>query len=143
MNGSRPSPLFPAWFLSRRICSKVRTLIPSVYRARLRVHFELYGCLRCGRKNREYFSNGLCCPCSIRMTEQLARCDRILAKRSAEAVSPIPNEMVKRVADARSILADLRRSRYCGKKTRREAGAPTPLMLSVRSGKEPPGLRWA
>ena len=53
------------WFLPKDIFLEIRRLLPSAQLLKLRYYFEDYGCLKCGRANVMYRSNGLCENCSI------------------------------------------------------------------------------
>lgn len=53
------------WFLPKDIFLEVRRLLPSSQLLKMRYYFEDYGCLRCGRSDVLYRSNGLCEKCNI------------------------------------------------------------------------------
>lgn len=53
------------WFLPKRIAKAVTTLLPQDYRSRLQDYFEDYGCMRCGRTDKPYKSNGMCKECVL------------------------------------------------------------------------------
>lgn len=42
--------VLPHWGLSRETFAKLKAVVPRSYFARMRVYFELYGCLVCRRR---------------------------------------------------------------------------------------------
>ena len=113
-SGSLGGGDLPHWGLSRETFAKLSAIVPRSYFERMRVYFELYGCLVCRRRREAYFSSGMCRRCTVRVQDRLRRCVRVLAKRQSEAVQPVSNEMVFRVRSARALLADLKATRPIG-----------------------------
>src|SRR6266702_266767 len=109
-NGLNDTLILP-WFLSRNTHRKVHELLPQVYHKRFYKYFQLYGCIRCRCKNRLYYSNGLCRNCSSILSARLRRCDRIMADEYRDATIPLQNPMSNRITCARSLLADLARTK--------------------------------
>jgi hypothetical protein len=76
--------LLQPWFLSSRVARAMRSLLPPDFRSRLRDYFNDYGCLRCGRQDVIYRSNGMCSPCLGLIIGRLERC---ADRRSSERLS--------------------------------------------------------
>lgn len=57
--------LLQPWFLPKRMARAMRSLLPPDFRQRLHDFFDDYGCMRCGRKDVPYQSNGMCGKCII------------------------------------------------------------------------------
>jgi hypothetical protein len=55
--------LFQPWFLSKRVQSAVRSLVPPSFRTRMRDFFDDYGCMICSSDER-YEANGMCLRCN-------------------------------------------------------------------------------
>lgn len=53
------------WFLPIEIYRAIRRLLPYIHLFKMRYYFEDYGCLKCGKKNVMYQSNGLCESCGV------------------------------------------------------------------------------
>jgi hypothetical protein len=60
-------PFFRPKVLSDAILRELRV----DQRAKWRHFFDSFGCLRCRRKDRTHFSNGMCAPCSVCVRQQL------------------------------------------------------------------------
>jgi hypothetical protein len=64
--GSPEDELFlQPWFLSEAQYLAVRRILPPSQMLKMRYYFDDYGCLKCGKLNTLYGSNGLCRNCSI------------------------------------------------------------------------------
>lgn len=127
------SSLVLPWFLSRKTHRKVHELLPQIYRKRLHKYFQLYGCIRCQRKNRLYYSNGLCRNCSSLLSARLHRCDRLMADEYREATMPPQNLMLNKISSARSLLADLTRTRSRFGRHENRSHQPEPITLHIKS----------
>lgn len=55
--------LLQPWFLTRPVAFAIQNLIPQDFRFKMRDFFVDWGCLRCGRRNVLYGTNGLCIGC--------------------------------------------------------------------------------
>lgn len=53
------------WFLSEPEYMAIRRILPPSQMLKMRYYFDDYGCLKCGKLNALYASNGLCRNCSI------------------------------------------------------------------------------
>ena len=53
------------WFVSKQTFLAIRRLLPSSQLLKMKYYFEDYGCLRCGKSNVVYRSNGLCRSCTV------------------------------------------------------------------------------
>jgi hypothetical protein len=127
--------VLPHWGLSRDVFAKLRAVVPRSYFDRMRVYFELYGCLVCQSKKGPYFSCGMCRRCSVRVRDRLGRCVRVLAKRQSQNVEPISTGMATKIRSARSLLADLRVPRAIGSR-RGVAACAAPRMIMLRLADE-------
>jgi hypothetical protein len=65
--------LFQPWFLSRRTASTIRWLVPPDYREKMHDYFDDYGCMRCGRLDVPYRSNGMCQRCGKNIYDKVRR----------------------------------------------------------------------
>lgn len=128
----------PPWFLSREAFNKVNAVVPRGYFARMRLYFDLYGCLVCGNKHEGYFSSGMCVRCSVRTRCRLQRCDREIVKRESPTFESTRLELVNRIRSARQILADLKGRAKSGKNGPLSSGA---LPRVVTIGLESKGAR--
>jgi hypothetical protein len=92
------------WFLPQSTALAIRRLLPPEHRHRMRFYFDDYGCLKCGKTNVTYGSNGLCKLCMQQVKLRLF----FAVKRRWTAASPdnLPRTF-KRVADAQRLLKDL------------------------------------
>ena len=48
------------WFLPVEVYRAIRRVLPYIHLFKMRYYFEDYGCLKCGKKNALYQSNGFC-----------------------------------------------------------------------------------
>ena len=53
------------WFLSEAEYLAVRRILPPSQMLKMRYYFDDYGCLKCGKLDAIYGSNGFCRSCSI------------------------------------------------------------------------------
>jgi hypothetical protein len=106
--------LLQPWFLPAHISRIVRWLVPADYRQRMQDCFDDYGCLRCGRLNVPYKSNGMCQTC---MSLVFGRLQQSLNKRSNKRLSKrYGHELLAKAAQARKILKGV--SRPGGRKSK-------------------------
>ena len=63
--------MFQPWFLPFRIARAISSLLPADYRKRMRDCFDDYGCMRCGRLEVPYQSNGMCSRCVENVTRRI------------------------------------------------------------------------
>lgn len=126
----------PPLGLPREAFIKVCAIVPKAYYARMRLYYELYGCLVCRTKEKGgYFSGGMCVSCSVRVRDRLKRCGRVLAKREGERIEPVRLELVNRIRSARKILADLRGKAKPGNKGPLSVGAAPRVVILGLEGK--------
>ena len=107
------------WFLPLRTAIAIRTLLPREHRHKMRLYFEDYGCLKCGKKQVRYGSNAMCKSCvqSVKLKMLFAVKRRWRANHETE---PAPRTF-KRAVEARKLLADLApTSRRSGKNERQQ-----------------------
>jgi hypothetical protein len=92
------------WFLSRQTAFEVKRILPPEHRHKMRFYFEDYGCLRCGKRDVQYGSNGLCKSCMQQVKLRLF----FAIKRRWTAANPENRpQTFKRMADAQRLLKDL------------------------------------
>ena len=53
------------WYLPRETFLAIRELLPSAQLLKMRYYFDDYGCLKCGKLDVGYSSNGMCARCAI------------------------------------------------------------------------------
>jgi hypothetical protein len=87
------------WFLSKRDYMAVRRILPPSQMLKMRYYFDDYGCLKCGKLDALYASNGLCRSCSIIVR---ARVVLALKRRFKKVGAKVPKEPFERYL--RSIL---------------------------------------
>lgn len=65
------------WFLPKDVYLEIRRLLPYIHLLKMRYYFDDYGCLKCGKKEALYQSNGFCETCGVtirqRMKQSLVR----------------------------------------------------------------------
>jgi hypothetical protein len=61
------------WFLPREVYSAVRRLLSYIHLMKMRYYFDDYGCLKCGKKENLYMSNGLCETCGVTIRHRMER----------------------------------------------------------------------
>ena len=99
---------FPPWFLKKSTMRKIEGLLPYYYHKRLRFYFDLYGCIRCNRKDVLYACSGLCCSCQGMINERLRRSDKVM-KQLYDCGPGLPSALfLKRLTTARVLLNDFR-----------------------------------
>jgi hypothetical protein len=59
------------WFLPKDVYLEIRRLLPYIHLLKMRYYFEDYGCLKCGKKNALYQSNGLCETCGVTIRQRM------------------------------------------------------------------------
>ena len=77
------------WFLSRCDYMAVRKVLPPSQMLKMRSYFEDYGCLKCGKLDALYGSNGFCRGCSIIVR---ARIVLALRRRFKKVGAKVPKE---------------------------------------------------
>jgi hypothetical protein len=92
------------WFLPLKTAFAVKRIVPPEHRHKMRFYFDDYGCLKCGKGNITYGSNGLCKGCMQQVKLRLF----FAIKRRWTAASPdnLPRTF-RRMADAQRLLKDL------------------------------------
>jgi len=101
---------FPPWFLTKSTMRKIEGLLPYYYHKRFRFYFDLYGCIRCSRKNVVYACSGLCAGCQVTINSRLKTTDRAM-RRQYQAGPVLPSAVfLKRLTTARELLKDFRTS---------------------------------
>jgi hypothetical protein len=96
------------WFLSVETAHAIRNLIPAAHHHKMLAYFEDYGCLKCGKSDVRYASNGMCNSCvqSVKLKLLFA-----IKRRWHRSEPAIPSRTFNRVTQARELLADLRSKR--------------------------------
>jgi hypothetical protein len=97
------------WFFSFETAHVIRKLIPGAHRRKMLAYFEDYGCMRCGKSEVRYGSNGMCKVCvqNVKLKMLLA-----IKRRWKPSEQEMPPRTFSRAAQARELLADLRPKFY-------------------------------
>jgi ribosomal protein S14 len=99
--------LLEPWFLPFKATRVILSSLPPNYRRRLRDVFDDYGCLRCGRSDVVYASNGMCRQCLMLVVHRLRTC---AMRRSKERTARrYGKEFMAKATQARKLLSDIRR----------------------------------
>jgi hypothetical protein len=93
------------WFLSIETTHAIRKLIPAEHRRKMLAYFEDYGCMKCGKSDVRYGSNGMCKPCVQSVKLKMLFAIKHRWKKTEHAMT---SRTFDRVAQARELLADLR-----------------------------------
>jgi hypothetical protein len=93
------------WYLPLQTAIAIRVLLPAEHRHKMRFYFEDYGCMKCGKKEVRYGSNGLCKICVQQV--KLKMLFAIKRRWRKQNPSELPVRTFKRVAEARRLLRDL------------------------------------
>jgi hypothetical protein len=97
--------LLQPWFLTKKTTRAIRSLLPPDFRQRLHDYFDDFGCLRCGRDNLIYRSNGMCGACFMLVFNRLqASARRRLKERPSRQYGP---DFVAKADRARNLLRGL------------------------------------
>jgi hypothetical protein len=62
---SKDAVFLQPWFLPVEVYREIRRLLPYIHLFKMRYYFEDYGCIKCGKKNVMYQSNGFCESCGV------------------------------------------------------------------------------
>lgn len=96
------------WFIPRETYATLRTLLPSVTLLKMRYYFQDYGCIRCGRFEVLYGSNGFCERCSGLIRARTIRAMQRRLKQAGVACDARATTIfTDRMADAERLLAGL------------------------------------
>jgi len=66
--------MFHPWFLPRSTQRAIMRLVPREFYWKMRDYFNLYGCLKCEKRNVIYGGNGMCHACHANVTAKLKQC---------------------------------------------------------------------
>jgi hypothetical protein len=110
----------------------IERLLPAGYHQRLRLYFDMYGCLRCLQKDVIYGGNGFCFRCLHGVEKRLKKVDEELRARLPDP-PPDPNEAYLRPYNsARKLLADLViKSVGSSRKRKPEPKSPAQIYLKL------------
>lgn len=97
----------PPFFLTMKLRRSIERLLPSEHHQRLHLYFDIYGCIRCSRKDVVYGSNGLCNSCLGTIGKRLRKVDNELRARSPEAPPDLNDAYLRPYRSARQLLADM------------------------------------
>lgn len=93
------------WYLTRKLAIRITKMLPRSHTHKMRMYFEDYGCLKCGKKKVMYGSNGFCARCKDKVMHQMLFTIR-------RHFQPSPLELIdrgtKEVRDAWSLLKEFR-----------------------------------
>lgn len=93
------------WFIPKETYSQIRSLLPSIHLSKMRYYFEDFGCLRCGKTDVCYGSNGFCEACSVLVRGRVVRSLQRRLKRAGvpHEVKPI-SVFTDRMIEAQRLL---------------------------------------
>jgi hypothetical protein len=95
------------WFLPKSVYTAIRRLLPGIHLAKMRYYFDDYGCLRCGKKESLYGSNGLCETCNVVIRYRVAKClQRRLKKAGVTSPQALSYDFADQGQLARRLLRD-------------------------------------
>jgi hypothetical protein len=96
------------WFIPKEIYYQIRSLLPSVHLAKMRYYFEDFGCLRCGKNDVYYGSNGFCELCSGLIRGRVKRAlQRRLKQAGVKSDLKTISIFTERMTEAQRLLADI------------------------------------
>jgi hypothetical protein len=96
---------FPPWFLEKKVLKKVRGMLPDYYHKRLRYYFDVFGCIRCGRKDVIYSCGGLCLGCQWTINNRLKKSDKEMKRHYGASERRLPSaQFLKRYTTAQELL---------------------------------------
>ncbi len=106
--GSPEDELFlQPWFVPKAVYAEIRKILPPSQMLKMRYCFDDYGCLKCGKLNALYGSNGFCRPCSILIRARVVLALKRRFKRLGVQVSNEPFEAYLRTLFGRKPNAKL------------------------------------
>lgn len=113
----RKAPLFvpiprgtqslPPLFLTNKLRKTIGRLLPPEHHRRLRLYFEIYGCIRCSRNQVLYGGNGICMLCLHTIQKRLRKVDQRLHSTPPQLSPDWRGEYLRPYDAARQLLADL------------------------------------
>jgi hypothetical protein len=88
--GSAEDELFlQPWFVPKSAYMEIRKILPPSQMLKMRYYFDDYGCLKCGKLNALYCSNGMCKECSVIVRARVALA---LKRRFKKIGANVPKE---------------------------------------------------
>ena len=84
---TRDAIFLQPWFLPVEVYRAIRRVLPYIHLFKMRYYFEDYGCLKCGKKNVLYQSNGFCESCGVVIRHRIKQA----LKRRLKKVGVNPN----------------------------------------------------
>ena len=96
----------PPFFLTKKTRKSIEQLLPAEHHKRLRLYFEIYGCIRCSHNNVLYCANGLCVRCLRTVSKRLAKVD-IKLRSAAPQPENLEKSFLSPYLSARRLLSDL------------------------------------
>lgn len=98
----------PPLFLTIKLRKAVERLLPVRHYQRLHQYFDVYGCLRCSRKNVLYGANGFCMGCISMIGKRMRKVDKKLRARKPALSPNLEEAYLRPYNSARQLLADLK-----------------------------------
>jgi len=112
----------PPLFLTTKLRKAIEQLLPVGHHQRLRRYFDIYGCLRCSRKNVLYGANGFCRLCINMIGKRMRKVDKELRAKKSALPPKLEESYLRPYNSARKLLADLMPK--IGKRPIRKKAAP-------------------
>ena len=103
----RMKSTLPPIFLTVKLRKAIERLLPDEHYKRLRLHFDIYGCLRCRRKAMIYGANGFCKPCLRTIEIRLRKVDCKLLANAPVRQPELADQFIRPYRAACELLADL------------------------------------
>src|SRR5437879_6228720 len=95
--------LLEPWFLPKETAFAILRLLPVSHQRKWSHYFEDWGCLRCGRKKVNHFSNGMCMRCRVKVKDRLKASLKKHAQQNVRSPGPLA-EIVSAVSTAERLL---------------------------------------
>jgi hypothetical protein len=97
----------PPLFLSIKLRKTIERLLPVGHHQRMRLYFDVYGCLHCSRKSVVYGANGFCRLCISMIGKRMRKVDKELQARKPAPQPKLEETYLRPYNSARRLLADL------------------------------------
>jgi hypothetical protein len=97
----------PPLFLSNKLRKTIERLLPVGHHQRMRLYFDIYGCLHCSRNRVVYGANGFCRLCISMIGKRMRKVDKELQARKPAPQPKLEETYLRPYNSARRLLADL------------------------------------
>ncbi len=100
------------WFLPVETYRAIRRLLPYIHLFKMRYYFEDYGCLKCGKKNVLYQSNGFCESCGVVIRHRVKQSLKRRLKKAGVEGSAGDSAVIDGMLAAERILSNRRNGKH-------------------------------